>query len=130
MRQVVFKKFYIFSAHRPNNMNNHINSLTVKSVLKDEGLSFSVTQGVYKDTKEISFMVFDGPNVKSTIEALCKIYNQECYLLRDVDNEGYLVYPNGTRERIGNPVEVTSKGCDNYTVVQKENGPYCFTFKR
>jgi len=136
MRQATFPRFFILSACRDNlDVNsNHKRTREVYNTLLDLGLDFACVTGVYKGTQGSSFMVFDNESqeVRANIELLCKLYDQECYLERDKDNEGYLVYPNGSRESIGVPREVTredTKKLDGFTILpQANNTKKYFTF--
>jgi hypothetical protein len=136
MRQTTFPRFFILSAHRDNlDVNsNHQRTREVYNTLLDLGLDFACVTGVYKGSKEASFMIFDNESqeVRANVELLCKLYNQECYLERDKDNEGYLVYPNATKESLGVPKELTreeTKGFEGFTILpQKDGTKKYFTF--
>lgn len=138
MRQVTYPRFFIFSAarHELTVNDNHLRTREVYNTLLDSQLDFVCVTGVYKGSQEASFMVFDdGSNeVRASVEALCKVYDQECYLERDKDNEGYLVYPNGTKESLGVPKELTrleTKDIEGFTVLpQKDGAKKYFTFVR
>lgn len=134
MRQVVFPRFFIFSAQRDtlDARANHLRTREVYHTLLDLGLDFACVTGYYKGKQEASFMVFDSEGAEDNVKILCKLYNQECYLERDKDNEGYLVYPNGSKESLGTPRELTreeTKGLDAFTILpQADNTKRYFTF--
>lgn len=134
MRQVVFRKFYIFSANLSNlsTKDNHLRTREAYNTLLDLGLDFACVTGVFKGVTESSFLIFDGDNVESNVKTLSGLYNQECYLVRDRDNEGYLVNNEGVRESIGTPKEVTREetiSLESFTILpQGDNTKKYFTF--
>lgn len=134
MRQTTFPRFFIFSASRHElDVNaNHLRTREVYNTLLDLRLDFACVSGVYKGKSEASFIVFDSEGVRDNVITLCKLYNQDCYLERDKDNEGYLVFPNGSRESIGTPKEVTREEAsklESFTILpQKDSTKKYFTF--
>ena len=92
-----YREFIIMSAERENiaEHNNDIRTERLENILVELGINFKPIKGVYKDTKEFSFMCFLEP-VKGFdvefFERLAKNFDQECILYRDKYNKCYLHY--------------------------------------
>lgn len=134
MRQVTFPRFFIFSAnsHGLKTNENHVRTREAYNTLLDLGLNFTCVTGVYKGVTEASFFVYDSEGARENIATLCKLYGQECYLERDLDNEGYLIDGEGIKTSIGTPKEVTrqeASGLESFTILpQNDNVKKYFTF--
>jgi hypothetical protein len=136
MRQIVFDRFFIFSAHN-NDLDtntNHIRTREAYNVLLDKGINFVCVTGCYNGQREPSFMVFDSEGVESEIKALCEVYKQESYLVRRKDNTGVLEFLDGKSRELGDTLEVAQrdlKDLDDYIIIpQKDNVKKYFTFGR
>ena len=130
-----YKRFFIFSACRDNlDVNsNKQRTMEVARFLEESNVNFAFVQGVYKGSHEVSFMVLDHDQ-EGLVSCLCGLYNQECYLYRDNENEGFLVYPDNRKESLGKAKEVTRedlKGLDSYTMLPNGDGTKTyFTFAK
>lgn len=137
MRQANFRRFYLFSVSREglNTNENHKRTIEAINLCDDMGLNYAMVAGKYKGTKEVSFMVFDEANLfRSEIEAICKLYNQESFIIRDVDNYGYLVdCISGEQIELGRAIRIDSKEAnklENVSMVRDAQGVNnFFTFK-
>ena len=131
-----YKTFFIFSACREalSTNENHKRTREAYNTLLDLGLDFACVTGVYNGSKEASFMVFDSEGAESTVKTLCELYSQECYLERDNENKGELVFPNNTRELLGTVKVITreeSKDFDSFTIAPQTDGTKLyFTFAK
>jgi hypothetical protein len=63
---------------------NYLDSLYLESALRGKKVSYFKCKGVYKGTKETSYLVIDHDNTLGQwVRTLAKEYNQESYLLID-----------------------------------------------
>lgn len=60
-------------------------------LFKKRGLKFKEVEGIYKGTTEKSFLVIiNNENDEHYIKFTAKLYNQECIICRDAQNNWYL----------------------------------------
>jgi len=96
----------IFSVYN-NKANGCLNRDNHNTIVKElEGHVEREVDGFYELHYEQSIVVRNTPYMLDTVEALCKAYNQECYMLLSKNighghRKAYLCYPNGNRELIG-----------------------------
>jgi hypothetical protein len=79
------------------NLSNHTQ---VVGTLKAKGIPLSQLNGKYNGQKEHSILV-EGFEHRDTVERVCGIFNQECYLESHCDRESFLVYPTGAKVAVG-----------------------------
>ena len=95
------EKVVIFSVERTNlsKVENAKRTNDIKHLLSEFSTDFKLLEGWYKGTKETSFLVLEKecPSHRLIFNA----YDQECYLLLDVDKEAFLVYRGGKKTSIG-----------------------------
>lgn len=104
----------------------------LRGCIDDIGLKFSQAIGVYKGKEEMSFVVLI--NTLDDIENLKSFafnnFDQESVLYQDANQEAYLLFGDGTEQRLG-VLERTNKDDaiirDAYTIL---NGEYYVTNKR
>jgi len=129
-----YERFFIFSACLDNLSVNENKRRTMEAArtLEESSLDYACVTGVYKGQQEASFFVRHKEGAEELISTLCGLYGQECYLYRDNENDGFLVYPNGTRESIGKAKEVSrqeAQGLDGFTILPQLDGTKLyFTF--
>lgn len=92
--------FSVFQKDRSNesNLDNH---QCIIQRLSQQGIGYKVLDGVYQGETEKSILVVNSPEMRQTVESVCKQFNQECYLKSDSQRNTSLVYPNGTEAHIG-----------------------------
>lgn len=129
-----YERFFIFSASRKGlSVNdNKQRTMEVARTLEESSLDFACVTGVYKGSTEASFFVREKEGAEELISTLCGLYNQECYLYRDNENNGFLVYPDSSREHLGKAREVTrqeAKELEAFTILPQADGTKLyFTF--
>lgn len=117
--------FSVFEQGRPDYVNED-NHQTIVNKLTQLGIGFKVLDGVYYGSKELSILVFDTESNRAMVEALCRKFNQDCYLESDNDRTTNLVYPEH-REYIGVLQNVDSvSGIDCYSY-DSQNNTYWIT---
>jgi hypothetical protein len=106
---------FIFSVYQANQCAavNEGEHKSVLANLKRLGLRVIELEGCYNRTVEQSILI-EGLDTRSTVEELCKFYNQECYLESHSDRNVFLVFPNGTVESIGKFVPVSQSRAFQY----------------
>jgi len=106
---------------------NYMNTIKVESMLKRTNIPFKAVQGVYKGTKEESFII-DLKYINAAME-LARHYNQESILVIDANSNATLKYMPVTVESdsylgiFQEVLESTAKTLDAYTY-DIETGTY------
>jgi hypothetical protein len=73
---------------------------SVLRYLADEGIDAIELQVRYGGVDERSILVV-GSDHRSTVEELCQVYKQQCYLESHNDRGTYLVFKNGAKDYVG-----------------------------
>ena len=130
MRQIAFIPFVIFSVDVEYDIDQ-----TVSNRIKFSKTNFidkvKLCIGEYKGISQLSYyfpLSIDEVERKGELEeiaTLMTVYNQDCFLLRDKDNQGYLHYKDRV-EHIGNAVEDSDPKGD-YTLLPNKKK---LTFRR
>jgi len=112
--------------------SNRQRTETLKHCLEDCNINFKEGVGVYKGKEEVCFVTVpkNDDEIQSIKEFAFLNFNQEAVLETDANSEAYLVFQNGTEERIGRLTNVPKNEAivqDNYTIL---NGEYFITKQR
>ena len=110
--------FSVFQKDRSNesNLDNH---QCIIQRLSQLGIGYKVLDGVYQGETEKSILVVDSPEMRQTVESVCKQFNQDCYLKSDSQRNTSLVYQDGTETQIGTLKRVSqdeAQKLDGYSV--------------
>lgn len=110
--------FSVFQKNRADfeNMDNH---QCIIQRLSQLDIGFKVLDGVYQGEAEKSILVVDSPEMRRSVESICKQFNQDCYLRSDSERDTYLVYPDGTETQIGTLKRVSqseAEKMDGYSI--------------
>lgn len=102
--------------------SNRQRTQTLEGILQDLHLSYNKATGVYKGSQEDSFVVI--VNSELDIEVLrdfaFKNFDQESILVQDANQEAYLLYQDGTTQRLGVLEQATKEVAtaqDSYTIM-------------
>lgn len=120
MRDVVKTEIIIFSVERKGltEGRNAEAVLNAAALLEAQEIPFIKALGKYSGTTEQSFVVVRTPNNERAVRGLCRMYNQECYLVSGKDRVSDLVYlDNRPTQTIGVLQRVNDDYSDNYTLV-------------
>lgn len=90
----------VFSVYQKDALYNDIEHNLVIERLAVAKVPYKVLLGLYKGVTEQSILV-QGFEHRGTVEALCAEYNQQCYLESHNDRMSFLVFPNGTKQKVG-----------------------------
>jgi hypothetical protein len=92
----------IFSVFQTNTSRelNESRHRDVLARLQRSGVPAIELQGKYNGNEELSILV-DGFNHRADVEYFCREFNQECYLESHNDRATSLVFPDGTRQKLG-----------------------------
>ena len=110
--------FSVFQKDRPD-FSNQDNHQCIVQRLSQQSIGFKVLDGVYQGETEKSIMVIDTPEMRQTVESICKQFNQECYLTSDSERNTSLVYPDGKVIQIGTLKRISqseAEKLDGYSV--------------
>lgn len=117
--------FIIFSVekgYRTPEANSNIVDLT-KLLLKDlHKINFKTVKGVYRGESEVSFVV--SRVHEATISSLCKLFDQDCYLTVDNNNNAELVFPGGESTPVGRWQGVTRAIAVSHDSYTESDGNY------
>lgn len=105
----------IFSVDRKENSErDNINSrIELEDILNEEVIPFKECEGVYKGTKEVSYLV-DGKH-EDTVQQLCQAFNQESYLYI---SKSYGVLKNRHGQEVS--TQRFFRQIENYTIIDGE----------
>lgn len=95
------EKVVIFSVEKADltKAENTARNVEILSVLYFNKVPYKVLEGRWFDEKEVAFLI---PEDRFFLEApLFKKFDQDAYLLLDIDREAFLIYPDGRKESIG-----------------------------
>lgn len=92
----------IFSVYRSgtSSFDNYYAHRKAVENFQHAGIPFVELEGVFNGVKELSIMVL-GFQYRQIVESYSREYNQECYLESHNDRVTFLVYPDGSRIRLG-----------------------------
>lgn len=130
----ISKQVVILSAELSTNTfeGNRQRTATLEGILQDLHLPFNKALGVYKGSEETSFVVIvrDETDIEVLRDFAFKNFGQESILVQDANQEAYLLYQDGTTERLGVLEQTTKENAlkqDAYTLM---NDQYYITRSR
>ena len=99
-----------------NDYENLKRTINLGACLEDCNFKFKKCLGVYKGTSEVSFLVVvkNEDDIQTIKDFAFKSFNQESFLLQDVNGLCALEYNNGKIETLGKFQRVNSKFIEQY----------------
>lgn len=121
--QQIKKEFTIISAElsTASDAENIARTETLRLNLKLSGYKFKEVLGIYKNSREVSFVVIcDRGNELATLLDFARDFNQECILFVDQKRKATLIYDQYNQTVIG-----TFKACSAKEAVKLDASTYC-----
>lgn len=104
----------------------------LNDMLSELKMPFKPSEGVYKGMKESSFVVLvnDGAELETLKNFAFKNFNQESVLHQDANQEAFLVFQDGTIERLGRLEQVSKQEVETLDAYTMMDGKFYATKKR
>lgn len=113
-------------------VENQHRTRILKHCLEDCNLSFGESVGVYKGREEASFVVIINNDAeKQALQDFAfKNFNQESVLYQDANQEAYLIFNDGTEQRLGRLEEVSRETALKHDAFTHFNDKYYLAIER
>lgn len=104
----------------------------LNDMLVELNFSFNSALGVYKGVAESSFVVLinDSADLETLKNFAFKSFNQESILHQDTNQEAFLIYQNGTMERLGRLEQISKDEAESLISYTEMDGKYYTAKKR
>ena len=116
----------IFSAELSelDQASNNRRTFLLHEIIDTITSKYNTIEGVYKGTKEQSFIVTGNLKTINLIKSIAfERFNQESVLLQDTNGRAYLEFQDGSTQELGRLKEVSKKVAENseaYTVIDNK----------